>query len=134
MTVVKSQASRGNALKHGHSARLLLTNERDRLNQLIALLAPGCEDKEVWHAARRAAEAWLFCERMSRARSDAIKALIETIEQWDSAKSYPSTGDGDRQTMVQSAQASDRLVRYERRAAKQLETALESLQLLLAGR
>jgi len=49
--------SRGNALKHGLSAGILVRDESDRLGQLIALLVPDCEDKELWHAARRAAEA-----------------------------------------------------------------------------
>jgi hypothetical protein len=130
--------SRANALKHGLSARILLTDDSDRLNQLIALLAPECDDKEVWHAARRAAEARLYCERVSRARSETIKTLIETAietgKRWDGTTSCSGNGNSDRLETIHSAQASDRLVRYERRAAKQLEIALENLQLLIARR
>jgi hypothetical protein len=132
--VSKPRGSRANALKHGLSARLLVTDESDRLNQLIALLASECEDKEVWHAAKRAAEAWLYFERVSRARSDAINALIETAKRAGETANGSGTAHGDRQGTIHSGQASDRLVRYERRATKQLEIALENLQLRLAGR
>jgi hypothetical protein len=124
------QASRANALKHGLSARTLVSDESDRLNQLIALLAPECDDKEVWQAAKRAAEAWLYCERVSHARFDLFTAITRYLE----PDNRSSGGVYDRKAAMHMRQASDRLVRYERRAIKQLEIALENLQLLAARR
>ena len=124
--VSNPQRSRGNALKHGLSARILVTDQSDRLNQLIALFAPDCEDKEVWHAARQAAEAWLYCERVSRARSDVVAAVMRSGGEEN--RSGSDIGDGQAATR----RASERLVRYERRAMKQLETTLERLQSLLS--
>jgi hypothetical protein len=119
--------SRGNALKHGLSASILVRDESDRLGQLIALLVPDCEDKELWHAARRAAEAWLYCEKVSRARSDVLAARTERAQ---SSERY--SGGVDQQFNVKLGGGStDRLTRYERRAIKQLEAALEILQLML---
>jgi hypothetical protein len=120
------QGSRANALKHGLSARLLVTDESDRLNQLITLLAPECDDKEIWHAARQAAEAWLYCERVSRARSDVVAAVMRSAGEENRCGS--DVGDGQAATR----RASERLVRYERRAMKQLVTTLERLQSLLS--
>jgi hypothetical protein len=117
------QGSRANALKHGLSARLLVTDESNRLNQLIALFAPECEDKEVWHAAKQAAEAWLYCERVLRARSDVIAATTQVKRD--------ENGASDQLSPVQLTRASERLARYERRAMKQLEGALERLQTVL---
>jgi hypothetical protein len=108
--------SRANALKHGLSARVFGMDESDRLKQLIALLAPDCEDKELWHAARRTAEAWLYCERVSRARSDVIAARTGRAHDLERYSPQGST---------------DPLTRFERRAMRQLEAALEILQLLL---
>src|SRR5690348_16456003 len=105
--------SRGNALKHGLSAAVLVRNDNDRLGQLIALLAPQCENKELWHAAKRAAEAWLYCERVSRARSGLIAAMTGAAQSRECRSPQRST---------------DRLARYETRATKQLEAALEILQ------
>jgi hypothetical protein len=128
--VKKSEGSRANALKHGLSARVLLTDESDRLSQLIALFAPECEDKEVWHAARIAAEAWLFCERVSRARSDVIHATTQF-----GRDEHGAAGDvSSRPDVGNLARTSERLARYERRAKKQLEAALDRLQAVLSDR
>jgi hypothetical protein len=126
--VSKPHRSRGNALKHGLSARILVTDESARLNQLITLLAPDCDNKEIWHAARHAAEAWLYCERVSRARSAVIAAVAQCVE----AETDSSSDGEDRGAAIHPARASDPLKRYERRAINQLEVALERLQLLLA--
>ena len=122
-----SQGSRANALKHGLSARVLVTDESDRLNQLIALFAPDCDNKEIWHAARQAAEAWLYCERVSRARSKVIAAVAQCAE----AETGSSSDGEDRGAAVHPSRHT--LKRYERRAINQLEVALEKLQLLLAA-
>ena len=127
--VSNPQRSRGNALKHGLSARILVTDESDRLNQLIAFFAPDCDNKEIWHAARQAAEAWLYCERVSRARSEVIAAVAQCAE----AETGSSTDGEHRGAAVHPARASNPLKRYERRAINQLEVALEKLQLLLAA-
>ena len=126
--VTQSEGSRANALKHGLSARVLLTDESDRLSQLIALFAPECGNKEVWHAARIAAEAWLFCERVSRERSDVIHAATQFGRDEHGAASDVSS----RPDVGTLARASESLARYERRARKQLEAALERLQVVLS--
>lgn len=109
---------RRNALKHGLSAAVLVEDDTARLEQLIGWFAPHCKDKELWHAAKRAAEAWLYCERVSRARLGLI-----------AAKTGPAQGP----ERCSPPGLTDRLTRYERRATKQLEAALEILQSLLQG-
>src|SRR5262249_40930604 len=91
-----------------------------------ALLAPNCANEELSHAARQVAEAWLYCQKVSRARSEVIAATNDAKGQGC------SSGEIDEPTRgVKVPRASiDRLARYERRAFNQLEAALERLQLL----
>jgi hypothetical protein len=122
--------SRANALKHGLSARILIGEigeDRGRLNQLIALLAPDCDNKELWQAAREVAEAWVYSEKVSRAREDDITHATGSTRNFGSRD-----GSSDRVSGGKISRSSrDRLKRYERQAVNRLERALEQLQLLL---
>src|SRR6478672_7617523 len=97
----ENRKSRANALKHGLAARVIVANKGDRLNQLIVLLAPDCDDKEMCHAARQAAEALLYCQRVSQARSELIEWVRGCADN-HSGSAPPHL-----------AKASDRLLRYE---------------------
>jgi hypothetical protein len=74
------QATRRNALKHGLSASLLRSDNRDRLEALCREYAQGSKDPNRVRLARQAAEARLLVEQVEAVRAKLHHAQVLAVE------------------------------------------------------
>jgi hypothetical protein len=78
-TLRGKQATRRNALKHGLSANLLRSDNRDRVEALSREYTQGSKDPNRMRLARQAAEARLLVEQVEAVRAKVHHAQVLAI-------------------------------------------------------